>query len=176
MQRAEFEGKQSISEKPQQNSQMASDPQFDLFFSYNHDSSPEVRELYAKLKAAHGGALSIWIDYEQWEAGRDANELLMLGLERSKCVLCFVTSKYSESVACRRELAQALKKPHAILMLEHLGQVDKAVQFQVEIESRLNFYWNRGRPSLWVGDEYEKLLRTVAPHVSAQGLGMQMFI
>jgi hypothetical protein len=71
---------------------------------------------------------------------------------------------------------QALKKPHAILMLEHLGQVDKAVQFQVEIESRLNFYWNRGRPSLWVGDEYEKLLRTVAPHVSAQGLGMQMFI
>ena len=50
MQRAEFEGKQSISEKPQQNSQMASDPQFDLFFSYNHDSSPEVRELYAKLK------------------------------------------------------------------------------------------------------------------------------
>ena len=148
---------------------MAANKQFDLFFSYNHDSKDEVKELYQKLKDSHGNSIAIWIDYEQWTAGCDSNQLLMKGLANSKCILCFVTKKYSESVVCKRELAQALDKPRAILMLEHFDKLDGAVQFQIKTESRLNFYWNREGPSLWVGEEYEKLMRTIGPYINTGG-------
>ena len=144
---------------------MNTDTKYDLFFSYNHDSTKEVKELYHKLKEHFGNSLRIWIDFEQWVAGVDSDELLMKGLKQSNCIICFITKKYSQSVVCKRELSFALKKPHAILMLEHYNEIEDAVQFKIEIDSRLNFYWNKEKPSMWVGEEYEKLLKTISPYI-----------
>ena len=95
---------------------MNTDTKFDLFFSYNHGSEKEVKELYQKLKEHYGNSLRIWIDFEQFLAGVDSDELLMNGLDQSNFILCFITNKYSQSVVCKRELSFALEKPHAILM------------------------------------------------------------
>ena len=145
---------------------MDKDTKFDLFFSYNHDSTKEVKELYQKLKEHFGNSLRIWIDFEQWVAGVDSDELLMKGLKQSNCIICFITKKYSQSVVCKRELSFALEKPHAILMLEHYNEIEDAVQFKIKIDSRLNFYWNKEKPSMWVGEEYEKLLKTINPYIN----------
>ncbi len=145
---------------------MDNNKKFDLFFSYNHESKKEVKELYQKLKEHFGNSLMIWIDFEQWVAGVDADELLMKGLKQSNCVLCFITKKYSQSDVCKRELSIALKKTHAIIMLEHYNQIEDAVQFKIEIDTRLNFYWNKDKPSIWVGEEYEKLLKTIKPYIN----------
>ena len=144
---------------------MNTDAKYDLFFSYNHDSTREVKELYHKLKEHYGNSLRIWIDFEQWVAGVDSDELLMKGLKQSNCIICFITKKYSQSVVCKRELSFALEKPHAILMLEHYNEIEDAVQFKIKIDSRLNFYWNKEKPSMWVGEEYEKLLKTISPYI-----------
>jgi hypothetical protein len=145
---------------------MNTDTKFDLFFSYNHGSEKEVKELYQKLKEHYGNSLRIWIDFEQFLAGVDSDELLMNGLDQSNFILCFITNKYSKSVVCKRELSFALEKPHAILMLEHYDKIEKAVQFKIKIDSRLNFYWNKEKPSMWVGEEYEKLLKTITPYIN----------
>ena len=145
---------------------MNTDTKFDLFFSYNHGSEKEVKELYQKLKEHYGNSLRIWIDFEKLVAGVDSDELIMNGLDQSNCILCFITKKYSQSDNCKRELSFALEKPHAILMLEHFDIIEKAVQFDIKIDSRLNFYLNKGKPSMWVGEEYEKLLKTISPYIN----------
>jgi hypothetical protein len=90
----------------------------------------------------------------------------MNGLDQSNCILCFITKKYSQSDNCKRELSFALEKPHAILMLEHFDIIEKAVQFNIKIDSRLNFYLNKEKPSMWFGEEYEKLLKTISPYIN----------
>ena len=145
---------------------MNTDTKFDLFFSYNHGSKKEVKELYQKLKEHYGNSLRIWIDFEKFVAGVDSDELIMNGLDQSNCILCFITKKYSQSDNCKRELSFALEKPHAILMLEHFDIIEKAVQFNIKIDSRLNFYLNKEKPSMWVGEEYEKLLKTISPYIN----------
>jgi hypothetical protein len=90
----------------------------------------------------------------------------MKGLKQSNCIICFITKKYSQSVVCKRELSFALEKPHAILMLEHYNEIEDAVQFKIKIDSRLNFYWNKEKPSMWVGEEYEKLIKTISPYIN----------
>ena len=145
---------------------MNTDTKFDLFFSYNHDSTKEVKDLYQKLKEHYGNSLRIWIDSEQWVAGVNSDALLMKVLKHSTCILCFITKKYSQSDNCKRELSFALEKPHAILMLEHFDIIEKAVQFNIKIDSRLNFYLNKEKPSMWFGEEYEKLLKTISPYIN----------
>ena len=129
---------------------MATDQSFDIFISYNQRSAqPAVKELYGKLKAKYGEAISIWVDYEQWtrSPGLNKNELIMEGLKRSKCILCCVTSDYSNSIDCQNELSYALrnhKGPRAILMLDHYNDlVNEGVRLQIINETRLNFYNNK---------------------------------
>ena len=129
---------------------MATDQSFDIFISYNHASAKAaVKELYEKLKAKYGEAISIWIDDEQWtrRPGLNKNELLMEGLKRSKCILCCVTSDYSKSIDCQNELSYALrvhKGPRAILMLDRYDDLaNEGVKLQIINETRLNFYNNK---------------------------------
>ena len=144
-------------------------PEFDLFFSYNHKSATQVENLYDRIKSQYSA--SIWIDYEQLLGNGSLASLLIQGLKASKFVVCFVSKEYSKSANCRRELSMVyyLKKPHAILMLDHFDEVDEAVQFQIGDESRLNFYANKnevGR-SIWSGRVYEQFVKTIRPYVTA---------
>ena len=144
-------------------------PEFDLFFSYNHKSTTQVENLYDRIKRQYSA--SIWIDYEQLLGNGSLASLLIQGLKASKFVVCFVSKEYSKSANCRRELSMVyyLKKPHAILMLDHFDEVDEAVQFQIGDESRLNFYANKnevGR-SIWSGRVYEQFVKTIKPYVTA---------
>lgn len=93
----------------------------------------------------------------------------MDGLENSKCILCIVTKEYSQSDDCKRELTHALSKskPHAILMLDHYDDIEKGIQLQIINEIRINFYKNKGAPSLWLGEFYEKLTSTISPHINS---------
>jgi hypothetical protein len=134
---------------------------FDLFFSYKHDSEKEVKELYNKLKENYGDSLSIRIDYEQSVASTDSNELLMEELKNSSIILCFITKEYCESEICRRELSEALKKTHVILMLEHFENIKESIQFQLQLESKLKFYSKKSVHSLCIGNEYEKLIQAI---------------
>ena len=129
---------------------MASDKSFDIFISYNQKSAqPAVKELYEKLKAKYGESISIWVDYEQWlrNPGLNKYAVLMQGLKASKCILCCVTSGYSESKDCQKELTYALdehKGARAILMLDHYKDLkDEGVKLQIINETRLNFYNNK---------------------------------
>jgi hypothetical protein len=73
--------------------------------------------------------------------------VLMQGLKGSKCVLCCVTSGYSTSADCQKELSYALavhRGPRAILMLDHYSDLaDEGVKLQIINETRLNFYNNK---------------------------------
>ncbi len=51
-------------------------------------------------------------------------------------------------------------------MLEHYNEIEDAVKFKIKIDSRLNFYWNKEKPSMWVGEEYEKLIKTISPYIN----------
>ena len=126
---------------------MDTEKPFDLFLSYNQDSAqPVVKELYGKLKAKYGDSISIWVDYEQWTEipGLSKNEVIIEGLKRSKCILCCVTSGYSTSTECQRELSYALdvhKGPHAILMLDRYDVLEnEGFKLQIKDETRINFY------------------------------------
>ena len=129
---------------------MAFDKPFDLFLSYNQESAqPAVKELYEKLKAKYGDAISIWVDYEQWteSPGLSKNEVIVEGLKHSKCIICLVTSGYSKSTDCQLELSHALdvhKGPRAILMLDpHKDLEDEGVKLQILNEATVNFYNNK---------------------------------
>ena len=126
---------------------MATEKLFDLFLSYNQESAqPTVKELYEKLKAKYGDSISIWVDYEQLARTASSNKLegIIGGLKRSKCILCCVTSGYSTSTECQRELSYALdvhKGPHAILMLDRYDVLeDEGFKLQIKGETRINFY------------------------------------
>jgi hypothetical protein len=71
----------------------------------------------------------------------------MQGLKASKCILCCVTSGYSESKDCRKELTYALDKhkgARAILMLDRRENLaNDGVKLQIINETRLNFYNNK---------------------------------
>ena len=129
---------------------MATEKPFDLFLSYNQVSAkPAVKDLQQKLKSKYGDTISIWIDYEQWNEtpGLSKNEVIFKGLKNSRCILCCVTSGYSKSKECQRELSYAMdvhKGPHAILMLDpHEDLEDEGVKLQIINEARLNFYNNK---------------------------------
>ena len=135
---------------------MASNKAFDVFLSYNQASArPAVKDLYQKLKAKYGDAISIWVDYEQWtkNPGLGKYAVLIQGLANSRLILCCLTSGYSESPVCRKELTYAMDKEHsakspkgqyAILMLDHYDDLANAgVKLQISDEARLNFYKNK---------------------------------
>jgi hypothetical protein len=129
---------------------MASNKPFDVFLSYNQASAqPAIKDLYQKLKDKYGDAISIWVDYEQWakNPGLGKYTVLMQGLEDSKLILCCLTSGYSKSKDCQKELSYAMdvhKGQYAILMLDHYNDLaDKGVKLQIINEARLNFYNNK---------------------------------
>lgn len=155
---------------------MAKVREFDLFFSYNQDSSnKEVDELYDKIQKefSASSSVSIWIDYEQLIGNGSLASQIMSGLKNSSFILCFVTKEYSQSDNCKCEMSTAkrLNKPHAILMLDHYDDLEDDVKFKIVNDSRLNFYKNKTEDSLWTGRIYEQLIRTIDPYIKPKVLG-----
>lgn len=141
---------------------------FDLFFSYNHESAGEkVTLLYDKLKDHYNKSIRIWIDKKELVAGKTLESQLMNGLKKTKCVVCFITEKYSKSENCLRELSFAMSMTNKpiIVMLEHFDKCADDVQFKIINAARLNFYKNN-EANLWSGDYYDQLIKSVDFYVT----------
>ena len=96
---------------------------FDLFLSYNWGIKENVRQLYQKFTTNHN--LKVWIDDEQLD-NAGLYEQICEGIKNSKCFVCCITKKYTESANCQREISYAtnINKPLIVLMFEDLAIAD----------------------------------------------------
>ena len=96
---------------------------FDLFLSYNWGIKEYVRQLYQKFTTNHN--LKVWIDDEQLD-NAGLYEQICEGIKNSKCFVCCITKKYTESANCQREISYAsnINKPLIVLMFENLAIAD----------------------------------------------------
>ncbi len=134
--------------------------QFDIFLSYNWDSKDLVKSLYQKLTEELN--YSVWLDDNQLDS-RSLFEQLCEGIKLSKCVLCVVTKKYTESDNCVREInfASSCRKPLVVIMLERLDIMDLgSVGFIIAPLTRLNFY-KQDPEMMWSGLMFENLTKSL---------------
>jgi hypothetical protein len=90
-----------------------------IFISYQWGKQPQIKALYKRLTSL---GLPCWLDIMQMGGGDSLYDKIDRGVRGCKVVLSCVTSKYSLSPNCRREvsLADAIKKPIIPLLLESI--------------------------------------------------------
>lgn len=90
-----------------------------VFLSYQWGKQPQVKALYNRLVSA---GYTVWMDIFQMGGGDSLYDKIDRGMRGCKVVVTCITTKYSLSANCRREvsLADALKKPMVPLLLEEM--------------------------------------------------------
>ena len=137
---------------------------FDIFLSYNWESKDLIKSLYAKLTQEL--EYKVWIDDHQLDS-RGLYEQLCEGIKNSKCVVCCVTKKYSQSENCIREInfASVSRKPLIIIMLDRLDVSDiGSVGFIIASLTRFNIYKNDTN-SKWSGEIYNSMIKSIADNI-----------
>ena len=136
--------------------------QFDIFLSYNWDCKDLVKTLYEKLTTELN--YKVWLDDQQLDSSHMLFEQLCEGIKNSKCILCCVTKKYTESDNCIREInfASVSRKPLIVLMLERLDISEiGSVGFIIAPLTRLNFYKEQNADLMWTGLMFESLKKSL---------------
>lgn len=78
------------------------DFEYDVFISYSHNINfDQIRAIVQQLE--HRG-LSVWLDDKRIPYGESFFKEIVLGVERSKTVVCIISKKYLESDWCKGEL------------------------------------------------------------------------
>lgn len=136
----------------------------DLYLSYHLKSTEIVKSLYNKLYFDYN--YDIFMNAVQ--SNKSNSEQLSKHLNDSKCILCFITKKYSESVNCKNEIlyAREHKIPILVLMLEKLTTKDLAeVGTVISPLTRLYFYEKVLKETdftqIWQGDSFDSLIKAV---------------
>lgn len=74
---------------------------YDVFFSYPHNNSKEVMQIYEALRAR---GLNVWIDHSEIRDYASITRSIVEGLARSKVLLAYNSLNYAHSRACQWEL------------------------------------------------------------------------
>ena len=141
----------------------------DLYLSYHLKSTELVKSLY--------NILYFDKNYEIFMNAVNSNksnlEQINKYLSDSKCILCFITKKYSENENCKNEInyARDNKIPIIILMLEK--QSTKNLGELGSILSSLTRYYFYDKcqketidfANIWQGETWDSLLKAIRKHV-----------
>nr|XP_054769399.1 LOW QUALITY PROTEIN: uncharacterized protein LOC129277217 [Lytechinus pictus] len=110
---------ESKSAPAQQNQLVDSMEAPSVFISYQWDNQPEIKRLFSRLTSL---GYHCWLDINQMGGGDPLYSKIDKGVRNAKVIISCVTSKYSISANCRREvsLSDALRKPIIPLLLEEI--------------------------------------------------------
>lgn len=146
----------------------------DLYFSYHLKSTEHVKALYNILYYNHN--YEIYMNAVQ--SNKSNQEQLDTYLSDTKCVLCFITKKYSETDNCKNEIIYARnnKIPIIVLMLEKVSTKDLGeVGSIISLLTRLYFYDKVLKETdfskIWEGETFDSLIksiRKIAPLIPAK--------
>ncbi|KAL3867356.1 hypothetical protein ACJMK2_044565 [Sinanodonta woodiana] len=166
----------SSGSKPQVNQdsggQLAKVTSPEVFLSYQWGKQIQVMALYQRLT---GLGFSCWMDIHQMGGGDSLYDKIDKGVRGCKVVVTCVTTKYSISANCRREvsLADALKKPIIPLLLENMSWPPDGPMSMVFTELLyINCFKDEDLHLKWEGPKFEELLskiRAIVPDQEQQG-------
>ncbi|XP_069138538.1 uncharacterized protein [Argopecten irradians] len=129
----------------------------DVFLSYQWGKQKEIKQLYRRLNQL---GYSCWMDIYQMGGGDSLYDKIDRGVRGCKVVLNCVTTKYTLSANCRREvsLADSLKKPMVPLLLEKIDWPPAGPMSMVFTQLLfINFYRDPNVQMTWDGSKFDEL-------------------
>ncbi|XP_033750085.1 uncharacterized protein LOC117334516 [Pecten maximus] len=129
----------------------------DVFLSYQWGKQKEIKQLYRRLNEL---GYSCWMDIYQMGGGDSLYDKIDRGVRGCKVILSCVTTKYSISANCRREvsLADSLKKPMIPLLLEKIDWPPAGPMSMVFTQLLfINFYRDENIQMSWDGSKFDEL-------------------
>ncbi|XP_069138539.1 uncharacterized protein [Argopecten irradians] len=129
----------------------------DVFLSYQWGKQKEIKQLYRRLNQL---GYSCWMDIYQMGGGDSLYDKIDRGVRGCKVVLNCITTKYSLSANCRREvsLADSLKKPMVPLLLEKIDWPPAGPMSMVFTQLLfINFYRDPNVQMTWDGSKFDEL-------------------
>ncbi|XP_046373549.2 uncharacterized protein LOC124147003 [Haliotis rufescens] len=130
----------------------------DIFISYQWRKQKQIQLMYKRLTEM---GFTVWMDIYQMGGGDSLYDKIDKGMRGAKVVLSCVTSKYSLSANCRREvsLADALKKPIVPLLLEKMTWPPSGPMSMVFTQLLyINFTKDKSVQDRWSGKKFDELL------------------
>ncbi|XP_046550236.1 uncharacterized protein LOC124260037 [Haliotis rubra] len=137
----------------------------DVFISYQWGKQKQIQLMYKRLTEM---GFTVWMDIYQMGGGDSLFDKIDKGVRGAKVVLSCVTSKYSLSANCRREvsLADALKKPIVPLLLEKMTWPPSGPMSMVFTQLLyINFGKDETVQERWDGDKFDELLTKLDQYV-----------
>ncbi|XP_033738375.1 uncharacterized protein LOC117325953 [Pecten maximus] len=137
----------------------------DVFLSYQWGKQKQIKQLYKRLCEL---GLTCWMDIYQMGGGDSLFDKIDRGVRGCKIVLSCVTTKYTVSANCRREmtLADSLKKPVVSLLLEKMTWPPTGPMSTVFTQFPLiDFGRDEDIQMTWTGDKFEDLLAEIMENV-----------
>ncbi|XP_046581549.1 uncharacterized protein LOC124288997 [Haliotis rubra] len=137
----------------------------DVFISYQWGKQKQVQLMYKRLTEM---GFTVWMDIYQMGGGDSLYDKIDKGVRGAKVVLSCVTTKYSLSANCRREvsLADALKKPIVPLLLEKMTWPPSGPMSMVFTQLLyINFGKDETVQERWDGDKFDELLTKLDQYV-----------
>ncbi|XP_046377986.2 uncharacterized protein LOC124150107 [Haliotis rufescens] len=137
----------------------------DIFISYQWGKQKQIQLMYKRLTEM---GFTVWMDIYQMGGGDSLYDKIDKGVRGAKIVLTCVTSKYSLSANCRREvsLADALKKPIVPLLLEKMTWPPSGPMSMVFTQLLyINFGKDEAVQERWDGEKFDELLTSIDQYV-----------
>ncbi|XP_046581524.1 LOW QUALITY PROTEIN: uncharacterized protein LOC124288969 [Haliotis rubra] len=137
----------------------------DVFISYQWGKQKQIQLMYKRLTEM---GFTVWMDIYQMGGGDSLFDKIDKGVRGAKVVLSCVTTKYSLSANCRREvsLADALKKPIVPLLLEKMTWPPSGPMSMVFTQLLyINFGKDETVQERWDGENFDELLTKLDYHV-----------
>ncbi|XP_071110008.1 uncharacterized protein [Haliotis cracherodii] len=137
----------------------------DVFISYQWGKQKQIQLMYKRLTEM---GFTVWMDIYQMGGGDSLYDKIDKGVRGAKIVLTCVTSKYSLSANCRREvsLADALKKPIVPLLLEKMTWPPSGPMSMVFTQLLyINFAKDESVQERWDGEKFDELLTKLDQYV-----------
>ncbi|ELT93160.1 hypothetical protein CAPTEDRAFT_72501, partial [Capitella teleta] len=133
----------------------------EVFISYQWGKQPQIKALYQRLSQL---GFTCWLDIMQMGGGDSLYDKIDKGIRGCRVVLSCVTSKYSMSANCRREvsLADATKKPIIPLLLEQMTWPPEGPMAMVLTQLLyIQFHKDPEVQNRWDGPQFEELLQKI---------------
>ncbi|OWF40846.1 hypothetical protein KP79_PYT09248 [Mizuhopecten yessoensis] len=133
----------------------------DVFLSYQWGKQKQIKQLYKRLSEL---GLTCWMDIYQMGGGDSLFDKIDRGVRGCKVILTCVTTKYTVSANCRREvsLADTLKKPVVSLMLEKMKWPPSGPMSSVITQFPLiDFNQDEEVQMTWTGVKFDELLAEI---------------
>ena len=142
-----------------------------IFISYQWGKQKQIKILYQRLTSL---GYHCWLDINQMGGGDSLYDKIDKGVRGCKVVVSCVTTKYSLSANCRREvsLADALKKPIIPLLLE---QMTWPPEGPMSMPFTQLLYVDFCKPNVeiqnhWNVPQFDDLLRKIQTHIPGKAV------